>query len=75
MKRVDFIEILYSFLCLEKHRNFQSAAEELNVSKSTLSRRMTMLEKELGEVIFIRDSTPNRIDRTWNKVPKGRFAH
>lgn len=58
MKRVDFIEILYSFLCLEKHRNFQSAAEELNVSKSTLSRRMTMLEKELGEIIFIRDSTP-----------------
>lgn len=58
MKRVDLIELVYSFLCVEKHKNFQSAAEELNVSKSTLSRRLTMLEKELGTRLFIRDSSP-----------------
>ncbi len=58
MKRVDLIELIYSFLSLEKNKNFQLAAEELGISKSTLSRRISSLEQELGCTLIIRGESP-----------------
>lgn len=44
------------FLCLAKHLNYTSAASELMIATSTLSRQIAMLENELNAQLFSRDN-------------------
>lgn len=48
---------LILYVCIVKHGSFSGAAEELNKTKSTLSRRISLLEKELGGKILKRGVT------------------
>lgn len=49
-------DYLYEFLILARTLNFSQAAEKLFINQSTLSRHISLLEKELGETLFERNS-------------------
>jgi len=51
------------FLSVAKYQNFTAAAEELNVSQSTLSRQISSMEKELNLLLFIRDNRNVKLTR------------
>ena len=44
------------FLTVARHLNFTTAATQLNISQSTLSRQITAMEKELNLLLFVRDN-------------------
>lgn len=56
MRYLDCIEKLETFLILAELKSFRKAAEQLNISKASVSRRISSLEKDLGSPLFIRDS-------------------
>jgi LysR family transcriptional repressor of citA len=47
-------ELLRTFICLAKLRNFTKAAEQLHVVQSTITSRIKHLEHNIGETLFIR---------------------
>lgn len=48
------IELLNDFAVFAKHLNFQSAAKELHITQSTLSKHIVALERELGVKLVTR---------------------
>lgn len=52
------------FLCLAKHLNFTSAASELKIATSTLSRQIVALEAELNVQLFSRDNKAVRLTQS-----------
>ena len=44
------------FVAVAKQKNFSQAAETLGLAVSTLSRRVTLLEKEMGVSLFLRNT-------------------
>lgn len=56
------IQYLREFVTLERIRNFTQAAELLYTTEATLSRHIKVLEKELGQPLFLR--TTRRIELT-----------
>lgn len=57
---MDTQQIKY-FLCLARHLNFTSAASELKIATSTLSRQIVLLETELNVQLFSRDNKNVRL--------------
>lgn len=51
------IELARTFLEIVETRNFNKAAERLNVTQSTISMRVRALEEELGRPLFVRGKT------------------
>ena len=49
-------EELKTFIFLSKVKNFTLAAEQLYIAQSTVTNRISELEKEVGKRLFIRDS-------------------
>lgn len=47
---------LQFFITVAKHRNFTTAATELHISQSTLSRQITAMERELNVLLLFRDN-------------------
>jgi len=58
MEEEFFMEMrqLQYFITVAKHRNFTTAATELNISQSTLSRQITAMERELNLLLLLRDN-------------------
>jgi len=54
MKRLPSLDALRAFECAARHASFTKAAEELHVTQSALSHRISALERELGMVLFRR---------------------
>ena len=50
------IQYLREWIHLTETRSYSRSAEELHISQSSLSRHIQMLEKELGEALFIRST-------------------
>lgn len=50
--------LLHYFLTVAKEQNISKAAKMLHITQPTLSRQMTMLEKEIGVVLFVKGSRP-----------------
>lgn len=48
---------LEAFVAIAKTKNFSKAAEELHVTQSALSHRISALEEEIGAPLFIRERT------------------
>jgi len=53
--RVEFVG-LTSFLVIADTENIREASEQLNLSISAVSRRISELEREFGQQLFIRHS-------------------
>jgi DNA-binding transcriptional LysR family regulator len=51
-------EALKTFLAVARHRSFSDAARLLGRTQPAISRRIRMLEQELGAPLFERDSSP-----------------
>lgn len=51
------------FLAVADAHSFSRAAETMHVEQSTLSRRIAVLEQELGFSLFDRNSRPVRLTR------------
>lgn len=47
-------ELLKTFICLAKLKNFTKTAEQLHVVQSTITSRIKHLEQNIGETLFIR---------------------
>lgn len=47
-------ELLRTFLCLAKLKNFTKTAEQLHLVQSTITSRIKHLEDNIGEILFIR---------------------
>lgn len=47
-------ELLKTFICLAKLKNFTKAAEQLHVVQSTITSRIKHLEHTIGETLFLR---------------------
>lgn len=58
------IEDLKIFLEIDKRKNISTAAEHLHMTQSTVSRRLSALEKELGINLFIRGKGIDIVTRT-----------
>lgn len=56
----DLRYLRYAFL-VAHHGSFRAAAEELNLSQSTVSRRIVILEKRLGLILFERNHNGARL--------------
>lgn len=54
---MDF-ERIREFKIIAKFKNLSEAARELNTTQSTLSKHLAGMEKELGTILFKRDSVP-----------------
>ncbi|MGY2680829.1 DNA-binding transcriptional LysR family regulator [Pseudomonas tolaasii] len=54
--RMDWNDLRY-FLCVARHGSLTQAAGDLNVSQSTVSRRIGELEASLGSNLFVRSQT------------------
>jgi len=54
MKRLPSLDALRALECAARHLSFTKAAEELHVTQSALSHRISALERELGVVLFRR---------------------
>lgn len=54
---------LKTFLSLAQTRNFSRTAQGLMVAQSTVSKRINELEKEVGETLFLRGSSPAVLTR------------
>lgn len=50
------MDILKEFTSLARNLNFSTTARELYITQSTLGKHIALLEKELGAVLFARDS-------------------
>lgn len=50
--------LLHYFLTVARERNITNAAKALHITQPTLSRQMTLLEEEVGAILFVRDSRP-----------------
>lgn len=46
---------LQEYTCIADHGSFTTAAAELHVTQSTLSKHVAVLERELGVELFVRD--------------------
>ncbi len=55
MNKVDQLELLETFLSLVQTGNLKQTAERHQISKATASRRITTLEKMVGETLFLRE--------------------
>ncbi len=55
--------LLYSFEASARHQSFTSAAEELNLTQSAVSRHIRALEEHLGAALFTRDRQTVRLTR------------
>lgn len=53
--------LLYYFLTVAREQNITKAAKALHITQPTLSRQMTLLEKEVGVPLFRKDSRPIRL--------------
>ncbi|MDR1193835.1 MAG: LysR family transcriptional regulator [Peptococcaceae bacterium] len=51
-------------LAVAKHRSFSKAAEEMNISQSSLSQQIINLEKELGVSLFVRTTRSVHLTNT-----------
>ena len=51
------IELARTFLAIVKTQSFIRAAEQLNVSQTTVSARVRSLEEKLGRVLFVRNKS------------------
>src|SRR5262249_37687915 len=51
-------EALKTFLAVARHRSFSHAARLLSRTQPAISRRISLLEQELGAPLFERDSNP-----------------
>ncbi len=60
---------LQYFITVAKHRNFTTAATELNISQSTLSRHITAMERELNVLLLHRDN------RNVNLTKSGQYLY
>ena len=56
------IDNLYEFIVLAKHLNFTSASRQLFIAQPTLSKHISLMEKELGVQLFIR--TKHKVELT-----------
>ena len=58
MRTINFMntEELKTFIFLSKVKNFTLAAEQLFIAQSTVTNRISELEKEVGKKLFTRDS-------------------
>jgi DNA-binding transcriptional LysR family regulator len=59
---------LAAFFAIAKSMNFTKAAEQLHVTQSALSQRITKLEEDLGTTLFIRDRTAIRLTEAGARV-------
>lgn len=50
--------LLHYFLTVAKEQNISKAAKVLHITQPTLSRQMTMLEKEIGALLFVKGIRP-----------------
>lgn len=55
MNKVGQLELLETFLSLVQTGNLKQTAERHQISKATASRRITSLEKMVGETLFLRE--------------------
>lgn len=55
---VDYMDFeqLKTFVSLANNKNFTRTAEEMNVVQSTVTARIKLLEEEVGETLFIRET-------------------
>lgn len=65
MKRPPSLDALRTFECAARHLNFTRAGEELHVTQSALSHRISALEDELGVKLF------RRLTRKLELTPAG----
>ena len=63
------IDQVYSFLMVANFRSFSRAAEETFISQSSLSKRVRMLESELGAELFVRNCHPVEL------TPAGKYLY
>lgn len=50
--------LLHYFLTVAREQNITNAAKALHITQPTLSRQMAMLEEQLGQRLFLRESRP-----------------
>ena len=62
------IEYLETFILLSEVKSFSKLALDLGISQSTLSHRITELEKEFGQIRFI-----NRTTRKFELTEEGQI--
>lgn len=60
---------LEAYSCVVKHGQISSAAEEMHMTQSTLSRQLASLEKFVGSRLLVRDARGVRL------TPAGRIVH
>ena len=65
LKRFEYV------LALNECKNFSQAAQQLNISQSTLSQYILKLEKEIGVSLFDRSSTPLKLTQYGEIYVKG----
>lgn len=69
VKVMDF-KTLKSFVSVATHQSFSAAAKELNTVQPAVSRHISMLEEELGVVLFDRNSRQVTITRAGEQLLK-----
>ena len=62
--RIPPLHLIYAFEAVVRHSSFSKAADELNVTRSTISHRIQTLEKLLNTILFERTTRKLNLSAT-----------
>jgi DNA-binding transcriptional LysR family regulator len=69
-------EDLKLFLTIAEEKSFSSAARKLNLGQPTLSRRISELETQIGDILFLRTNSGIILTKVGeNLLPSGQLMH